>query len=129
MKIIKEIIFTQSNINGCAKHLFVKDEKTILCGLNYKNIRMIDLNDFNDQKLNFSKDLGIYTIYIDKSNTLYIANQSFEIEGYLLANTNQIKFTLKGHTSYIYEMDQIKENNLVSCGYYEIIIWNTINGE
>ena len=66
MKIIKEIIFTQSNINYGAKHLFVKDEKTILCGLNYKNIRMIDLNDFNDQKLNFSKDLGIYTIYIDK---------------------------------------------------------------
>ena len=66
MKIIKEIIFTQRNIYFSAKHLFVKDEKTILCGLNYKNIRMIDLNDFNDQKLNFSKDLGIYTIYIDK---------------------------------------------------------------
>jgi hypothetical protein len=66
MKIIKEIIFTKNNINQYAKHLFVKDEKTILCGLNYKNIRIIDLNDFNDQKLNFSKDLGIYTIYIDK---------------------------------------------------------------
>ena len=26
-------------------------------------------------------------------------------------------------------MDQIKENNLVSCGWYEIIIWNSINGE
>ena len=66
MKIINEIIFTQNNICQCAKHLFVKDEKTILCGLNYKNIRMIDLKDFNDQKLNFSKDLVIYTIYIDK---------------------------------------------------------------
>ena len=66
MKIIKEIIFTQNNNHFQTKHLFVKDEKTILCGLNYKNIRMIDLNDFNDQKLNFSKDLGIYTIYIDK---------------------------------------------------------------
>ena len=66
MKIIKEIIFTQNNLNCFAKHLFIKDEKTILCGLNYKNIRMIDLNDFNDQKLNFSKDLGISTIYIDK---------------------------------------------------------------
>ena len=65
MKIIKEIIFNQNNINQYAKHLFVKDEKTIFCGLNYKNIRMIDLNDFNDQKINFSKDLGIYTIYID----------------------------------------------------------------
>ncbi len=58
-----------------------------------------------------------------------MANQSQEIEGYLLANTNQIKYTLKGHTSYIYEMDQIKENNLVSCGENEIIIWNSINGE
>ena len=66
MKIIKEIIFTQNNLNNGAKHIFVKDEKTILCGLNYKNIRMIDLNNFNDQKLNFSKDLGIHTIYIDK---------------------------------------------------------------
>ena len=66
MKIIKEIIFTQNNLVYCAKHLFVKDEKTIFCGLNYKNIRMIDLNDFNDQKLNFSEDLGISTIYIDK---------------------------------------------------------------
>ncbi len=66
MKIIKEIIFAQNNINACAKHIFVKDEKTILCGLNYTNIRMIDLNNFNDQKLNFSKDLGIHTIYIDK---------------------------------------------------------------
>ena len=66
MKIIKEIIFTQKNINYGAKHIFVKDEKTIICCLNYKNIRMIDLNDFNDQKLNFSKDLGISTIYIDK---------------------------------------------------------------
>ena len=66
MKIIKEIIFSQSNLCQYAKHLFVKDENTILCGLNYKNIRMIDLNDFNDQKLNFSKDLGISTIYIDK---------------------------------------------------------------
>ena len=65
MKIIKEIIFAQNNINYPSKQLFVKDEKTILCGLNYKNIRMIDLNDFNDQKLNFSKDVGIYTIYID----------------------------------------------------------------
>ncbi len=26
-------------------------------------------------------------------------------------------------------MDQIKENNLVSCGMNEIIIWNSINGE
>ena len=66
MKIIKEIIFAQQNIDICAKHLFIKDEKTILCGLNYKNIRMIDLNDFNDLKLNISKDIGIYTIYIDK---------------------------------------------------------------
>ena len=66
MKITKEIIFIQNNILYSAKRLFVKYEKTILCGLNYKNIRMIDLNDFNDQKLNFSKDLGIYTIYIDK---------------------------------------------------------------
>ena len=66
MKIIKEIIFTQNIIFYPSKKIFVKDEKTILCGLNYKNIRMIDLNDFNDQKLNFSKDLGIYTIYIDK---------------------------------------------------------------
>ncbi len=111
MKIIKEIIFNQQNMLYCAKHLFVKDKMTILCGLNYKNIRMIDLNDFNDQKLNFSKDLGIHTIYIDKYNTLLIANECFEIEGYLLANTNQIKFTLKGHTDVIYEMDQIKENN------------------
>ncbi len=66
MKIIKEIIFTQSNINEHAKHLFVKDEKKILCGLNYKNIRMIYINDFIEQKLNFSKDLGIFTIYINK---------------------------------------------------------------
>ena len=66
MKIIKEIIFTQNNKNQYAKHLFVKDEKTILCGLNYKNIRMIYINDFIDQKLNFSKDLGIFTIYINK---------------------------------------------------------------
>ena len=66
MKIIKEFIFTQNNKCYGAKHLFVKDDKTILCGLNYTNIRMIDLNDFNDRKLNFSKDLGIYTIYIDK---------------------------------------------------------------
>ena len=26
-------------------------------------------------------------------------------------------------------MDEIKENNLVSCGYKEIIIWNSMNGE
>ena len=54
--------------------MFVKDENTILCGVNYKNIRMIDLHDFSDKKLNFSKDLGIYTMYTDKKNSLYLAN-------------------------------------------------------
>ena len=66
---------------------------------------MIDLNDLSDHKLNFSKDLGIFTFYIDKKNNLYLANQSFEIECYLLINTNELKYTLKGHTSSIYEMD------------------------
>ncbi len=66
MKILKEIIFTQNNLNADGKHVFVKDYKTILCGLNYNNIRMIDLNDFNESKLNFTKDLGIYSIYYDK---------------------------------------------------------------
>ncbi len=93
MKIIKEIIFPQSIINEFAKHLFVKDQKTILCGLNLKNIRKIDLNDFSDQKLNFSKDLGIQTIYVDIKNILYLANQSHEIESYLLLNTNELKYT------------------------------------
>jgi hypothetical protein len=67
---------------------------------------MIDLNDFSDQKLNFSKDISIDTIYIDKKNSFYMANnQSYEIVSYLLANTNQLIFTLKGHTYAIYEMD------------------------
>ncbi len=35
---------------------------------------------------------------------------------------------MKGHTKYIFEMDQIKENNLISCGQNEVIIWNSING-
>ncbi len=129
MKIKKEIIFTQKNINQYTKHIFVKDQKTILCGLNYKNIRKIDLNDFNDQNLKFSKDLGIHTIYIDKKNSLFLANQSYEIESYLLLNTNELKYTFKGHTAIIYEMDQMKENNLLSCGHNEIIIWNSITGE
>ncbi len=94
MKILKEIIFNQKNINNCGKHLFVKDQNTILCGLIYKNIIKIDLNDFSDQKLNFSKDLGIQTIYIDINNTLYLANQSNEIESYLLVNTDELKYTL-----------------------------------
>ncbi len=68
-------------------------------------------------------------MYIDKKNTLYLANQSYEIQSYLLENTNELKFTLKGHTHVIYEIDQIKENNLVSCGNQEIIIWNSINSE
>jgi hypothetical protein len=66
---------------------------------------MIDLDDLSDQKLNFSKDLRIYTIYIDKKNYLYLANHSKEIECYLLINTKELKYTLKGHTSNIYEMD------------------------
>ncbi len=66
MNILKEISFNQDNINILGKKIFVKDQKTILCGLNYKNIRMIDLDDFNDQKLNFSLDNGVQTIYIDK---------------------------------------------------------------
>ncbi len=36
------------------KHIFVFDQNTILCGLNFKNLRIIDLNDLSDQKLNFS---------------------------------------------------------------------------
>ncbi len=60
---------------------------------------------------------------------MYLANQSYEIECYLLENTNEIKYTLKGHNNFIYEMDETKENNLVSCGYHEIIIWNMKNGE
>jgi hypothetical protein len=52
---------------------------TILCGLNFSNIRIINLNDFSDQKLDFNKDLGLFTIYVDKKNTILIANESYEI--------------------------------------------------
>jgi hypothetical protein len=37
------------------------------------------MNYFSDKKLNFNKDLGLYTIYIDKKNNLFIANQSYDI--------------------------------------------------
>ncbi len=87
------------------------------------------MNYFSDKKLNFNKDLGLYTIYIDKKNNLFIANQSYDIQCYLLINTNELIYSLKGHTNIIYQMDQINENNLISCGYYEIIIWNLKNGE
>ena len=48
MKIIKEINFFQQNLNQFAKRIFIKDQNTILCGLNFKNIRIIDLNDMSD---------------------------------------------------------------------------------
>ncbi len=129
MKIVKEIIFLQANLNSYAKHIFLKDQNTILCGLNFKNIRIIDLNDLSDYNLNFSKDLGIYLIYINSENTLYLANQNCEIECYLRVDTNELKNTLKGHTGTIFEMDSIKESNLISSSTNEIIIWNMINGE
>ncbi len=36
---------------------------------------------------------------------------------------------MKGHTDYVCEINEIKENNLISCGCLEIIIWNMINGD
>ncbi len=68
-------------------------------------------------------------MYIDKNDTLYINNPNFEIQCFLLLNPDLLKYTLKGHTDYVCEINEIKENNLISCGWREIIIWNLINGD